>query len=140
MAKIERTFLALKPGGIERGLLGEIIGRFERRGFRFKALKLTMVSRELTEEHYAEHKGKDFFEGLVSYTTSSPVVLAVIEGWCAISVAREMVGDTNPKLAKPGSIRSDYGIDVRRNLIHASDSEESAKREIALHFPDIIIE
>ena len=140
MPKIERTFLALKPGGIERGLLGEIIGRFERRGFRFKALKLTMVSRELTEKHYAEHKGKDFFEGLVSYTTSGPVVLAVIEGWCAISVAREMVGATDPKLAKPGSIRSDYGIDVRRNLIHASDSEDSAKREIALHFPDLILE
>jgi nucleoside-diphosphate kinase len=140
MAEIERTFLALKPGGIERGLLGEIIGRFERRGFRFIALKLTMVSRELTEKHYAEHKGKDFFEGLVSYTTSGPVVLAVIEGWCTISVAREMVGDTDPKLAKPGTIRSDYGIDVRRNLIHASDSEESAKREIALHFPDLILE
>ncbi len=99
-----------------------------------------MVSRELTVKHYAEHKGKGFFEGLVSYTTSGPVVLAAIEGGCAISVAREMVGDTDPKLAKPGSIRSDYGIDVRRNLIHASDSEESAKRELALHFPDLILE
>ena len=99
-----------------------------------------MVSRGLTEKHYAEHKGKDFFEGLVSYATSGPVVLAAIGGGCTISVAREMVGATDPKLAKPGTIRSDYGIDVRRNLIHASDSEESAKREITLHFPDLILE
>jgi nucleoside-diphosphate kinase len=140
MTKIEHTFLALKPGGIERGLLGEIIGRFERRGFRFIALKHTMVSRELTERHYEEHKGKDFFDDLVSYTTSGPVVLGVIKGVDAIAVARELVGATDPKLAKPGTIRSDYGIDMRRNLIHASDSEESAKREIALHFLDINLE
>ncbi len=106
----------------------------------FIALKLTMVSRESTERHYEEHRGKDIFDDLVSYTTSGPVVLAIINGGDAIAVAREMVGATDPKLAKPGTIRSDYGLDMRRNLIHALDSAESAKRKIALHFPNLNIE
>ncbi len=135
--KKERTFLMIKPEGVERGLIGEIIGRFERKGFKIIAMKLLKISREVAEKQYEEHRGKDFFEGLVSYMSSAPTVSMVIEGENAIAVAREMAGVTNPKLAKPGTIRGDYGIDVQRNVIHASDSEESAKREISIHFGNL---
>ncbi|MFZ2070493.1 MAG: nucleoside-diphosphate kinase [Halobacteriota archaeon] len=134
MAKIERTFLLIKPEWVEQGHIGEILARFERRGFKIVALKLTQMSRELAEKQYAAHRGKDFFEDVVAYISSAPTVPLVIEGEHAIRVAREMIGATDPKLAEPGTIRADYGIDVQRNVIHASDSAESAKREIALHF------
>jgi len=124
----------IKPEGVERGLIGEIIGRFEREGFKIVALKLTKISRARAEKQYEEHRGKDFFEGLVSYMSSAPTVSMVIEGENAIAVAREMAGITDPKLAKSGTIRGDYGIDVQRNIIHASDSGEAAKREISIHF------
>ncbi len=134
---IERTFLMIKPEGVEQGLIGEIIGRFERRGFKIVALKLTRMSREQAEKQYEEHRGKDFFNDLVSYISSAPVVMFVIEGENAIAAAREMAGATDPRQARPGTIRADYGIDVQRNVIHASDSEKSALREIALHFGEI---
>ena len=133
----ERTFLMIKPEGVERGLIGEIIGRFERNGFKIIALKLSKISRELAEKQYEEHRGKDFFDDLVSYMSSAPTVSMMIEGENAIAVAREMAGVTDPKLAKPGTIRGDYGIDVQRNIIHASDSEKSAKREISIHFENL---
>jgi len=137
MTMIERTFLMIKPEGVERGLIGEIIGRFERKGFKILALNLTRLSREQAERQYEEHRGKDFFNDLVSYISSAPVVTFVIEGENAIATAREMAGATDPRQARPGTIRADYGIDVQRNVIHASDSEESARREIALHFGDL---
>ncbi len=130
----ERTFLMIKPEGVEQGLIGEILGRFEREGFEIVALNLSKISRERAEKQYEEHRGKDFFEDLVTYMSSAPTVSMVIEGENAITVSREMAGVTDPKLAKPGTIRGDYGIDVQRNVIHASDSQESAKREISIHF------
>ncbi|MGB2841283.1 MAG: nucleoside-diphosphate kinase [Halobacteriota archaeon] len=132
--RLERTFLMIKPEGVARGLIGEIIGRFERKGFGIVALTLSTISRAVAEKQYEEHRGKDFFEGLVSYMSSAPTVSMVIEGENAIAVAREMAGVTDPKRAKPGTIRGDYGLDVQRNVIHASDSEESARREISIHF------
>jgi nucleoside-diphosphate kinase len=138
MAK-ERTFLMIKPGSVERGLVGEIIGRFEKRGFRILGLKLTQLSREVAEEQYQEHHGKDFYESLVNYMTSGPTVLLVLEGEDAINRAREIAGLTNPKEAKPGTIRGDYGLDIQRNVLHAADSAASAKREITLHFKDLLV-
>lgn len=132
----ERTFLMIKPEGVERGLVGEIISRFERRGFKIVALKLTKLSKELAEKHYAEHRGKDFFEPLVAHITSGPVVPFVVEGEDAVRVAREMAGTTDPKKAAPGTIRADFGIDIQRNVIHAADSPATAKREIAIHFSE----
>jgi len=134
MMKKERTFLMIKPESVERGHIGGILGRFERNGFRIVALKLAKLSRERAEKQYEEHRGKDFFDDLVSYMSSAPTVSIVMEGENVIAAAREMAGVTDPKRAKPGTIRADYGIDVQRNAIHASDSEKSAKREISIHF------
>jgi len=134
---MERSFLMIKPGSVERGLVGEIVGRFEKKGMKILALKLSKPNKELMEKHYEEHRGKDFFEGLVAYMTSGLAVSLVIEGKNAIAVARKISGVTDPKEAIPGTIRGDYGIDIRRNVIHASDSETAAKREIALHFPEL---
>lgn len=131
---IERTFLMIKPGSVERGLVGEIIGRFEKKGLKIVALKLEQPNIELMEKHYEEHRGKAFFEGLISYATSGPALSLVIEGENAIKAARKIAGATDPKEAEPGTIRGDYALDVRRNVIHASDSKEAAIREIALHF------
>jgi nucleoside-diphosphate kinase len=131
---IERTFLMIKPGSVERGLVGEIIGRFEKKGLKIVALKLEQPNRELMEKHYEEHREKAFFEGLISYATSGPALSLVIEGENAIKAARKIAGATDPKEAEPGTIRGDYALDVRRNVIHASDSKEAAIREIALHF------
>ncbi|ADY54583.1 nucleoside diphosphate kinase [Syntrophobotulus glycolicus DSM 8271] len=130
----ERTFLLLKPDAIQRGLIGEIISRFEKKGLKLAGLKLLSVSRELAEEHYAEHKGKGFFEPTVSYIMSAPVVAMVWEGPEAVALCRTMMGATNPKNADPGSIRGSYAVDISRNIIHGSDSVESAVREIALYF------
>ena len=134
MAEMERTLVIAKPDAVQRGLVGEIVGRLERRGLQLIACKMINVSRALAEEHYAEHKGKPFFEGLVSFITSSPVVVAVFAGPSAIATVRKTNGATNPTNAEPGTVRGDLGVDVGRNLVHASDGAESAAREIALWF------
>ncbi|NLP43046.1 MAG: nucleoside-diphosphate kinase [Peptococcaceae bacterium] len=131
---MERTFLMLKPDAIQRGLVGEIISRFEKKGFKLVAMKMIQVDRTLAEEHYKEHRGKAFFEPTVQYIMSSPVVAMVWEGKNIVALAREMMGATNPANANPGSIRGSYGMDISRNVIHGSDSVESAEREIALYF------
>lgn len=124
----------LKPDAIQRGLCGEIIARFERRGLKIVAMKMLWITKELAEKHYGEHRGKKFFEGLISYITSGPVIAMVIEGKNAVKLVREMMGKTNPQESMPGTIRGDYGIELGRNIIHGSDSLASAEREIALFF------
>lgn len=133
---MERTYLMVKPDGVQRGLAGEIIARFEKKGFKIAALKMLRISRELAEKHYGEHVGKPFFESLVGFITSGPVVAMVVEGKDAVSAVREMMGATDPLKALPGTIRGTYGIDIGRNIIHGSDSKESAAREIALFFKE----
>ncbi len=131
---MERTFLAVKPDGVQRGLVGEIIGRFEAKGFTLVGLKFLQVSRELAEQHYTEHKEKPFFSGLVNFITSGPVVAMVWEGKGIVAAARKIIGATNPLNAEPGTIRGDYGVDIGRNIIHGSDAPETAQREISLWF------
>ncbi|MBX6394503.1 MAG: nucleoside-diphosphate kinase [Alicyclobacillaceae bacterium] len=133
---MEQTFVMIKPDGVQRGLIGEIISRFEKRGLQLVAAKLMTVSRELAEQHYAEHRDKPFFEELVSFITSGPVFAMVWKGQGAISVVRQMMGKTNPQDAAPGTIRGDFALSVSMNVVHGSDSPESAKREIALWFGD----
>lgn len=137
MADVERTLIIVKPDGVQRGLVGEILGRLERRGLKLIALKFMRVERALAEEHYAEHQGKPFYDGLVSYIMSGPVVAGVFEGVAAVAAVRSTVGATNPAKAAPGTIRGDLGIEIGRNLIHASDEQPgSATREVALWFGD----
>lgn len=131
---MERTYLMVKPDGVQRSLAGEIISRFEKRGFKIIGLKMLQISRATAEKHYGEHAGKPFFAGLVDFITSGPVVAMVLEGSGVISAAREMMGATNPLKAAPGTIRGSFGIDMGRNIIHGSDSPESALREISLFF------
>lgn len=131
---VERTFLAVKPDGVQRGLVGEIIGRYEAKGFTLVGLKLMVVSRELAEQHYGEHKEKPFFGGLVDFITSGPVVAMVWEGKGVVAAARKVIGATNPLSSEPGTIRGDFGIDIGRNIIHGSDAVETAQREISLWF------
>lgn len=131
---MERTYLMVKPDGVQRSLIGEIISRFEKRGFKIVGLKVMQISRELAEKHYGEHKDKPFFGPLVEYITSGPVAAMVIEGKDAVRAAREMMGATNPLQAASGTIRGSFGIDIGRNVIHGSDSPASAEREIALFF------
>lgn len=131
---MERTLIIVKPDGVQRGLVGQILARFEARGLKFAGLKLMRISRQLAERHYAEHLGKPFYEGLVSYITSSPVVVGALEGPNAIAVARAMMGATNPANAGPGTIRGDYALTVSYNIIHGSDGPESAQREVSLFF------
>lgn len=133
---MERTLILVKPDGVQRGLVGPILGRFEQRGFKIVGLKLLRVSRELAERHYAEHVGKPFYPTLITYLTAGPVVAAVLEGPGAIATVRTMLGKTNPLEAAPGTIRGDFGVETERNLVHASDGAESASREIALFFSD----
>ena len=134
---MQRTLVLVKPDGVQRALVGKILARFEERGMKIVGLKIVQVSRELAEKHYAVHKGKFFYEGLVSYITSSPVVALALEGHEAIGAVRAMVGATRPWEAAAGTIRGDYAMMGLRNLIHASDAEETAKNEIALWFrPD----
>ncbi|MDD4766798.1 MAG: nucleoside-diphosphate kinase [Desulfotomaculaceae bacterium] len=133
---MERTYLMVKPDGVQRGLAGEIIARFEKKGFKIAALKMLRISRELAEKHYGEHVGKPFFESLVGFITSGPVVAMVIEGKDVVSAARKMMGATDPLKALPGTIRGTFGIDIGRNVIHGSDSRESAEREISLFFKE----
>ena len=131
---MERTLVLIKPDAMQRGLAGEILARLERRGLRIAGLKLLQVDRDLASRHYGEHVGKPFYEGLVSYITSCPIVAMVLEGSGAVEAVRASVGKTNPREAAPGTIRGDYGLEIGRNLIHASDSVESAARECALFF------
>lgn len=131
---MERTFVMIKPDGVQRGLIGEILSRFERKGFKVVAAKFIQVHPELAEAHYAEHKERPFFGELVSFITSSPVFAFVLEGQDVIRVVREMMGATDPLKAQPGTIRGDYGRSIGMNLIHGSDSPESAEREINLWF------
>ena len=134
---MQRTLVICKPDAVQRALTGELLARFEKRGLKVIALKLMSVDRALAEKHYEVHKGKFFYEGLVSYITSSPVVVLVLEGHEAIPVVRAMVGATRPWEAAPGTIRGDYALMGLRNLIHASDAPETADKEIALWFkPD----
>ena len=132
----ERSFVMLKPDAVLRRLMGTVLTRFEERGLKIVATKMMEISEDLAKEHYGEHKEKPFFTDLVSYITSAPVLAMVIEGDECISLIRKMVGATNPKEADLGTIRGDYALDTGRNIIHASDSPESAKREIALFFDE----
>ena len=131
---MDKALVIIKPDGVQRGLVGEIIGRLERRGLRLVAMKMQQVSPELAARHYAVHQGKPFYEGLVTYISSSPVVVMAVEGNKVIEAVRQTVGATNPTAAAPGTIRADFGIDIGRNLIHASDSPETAAQELALWF------
>jgi len=130
----ERTFVLLKPDAVQRSLIGEILGRFERRGLKVLALKMLRIPRSLGETYYAEHKGKPFFEPLMAYITAGPVVAMVLEGDGAVASVRRMMGKTNSAEAEPGTIRGDLALSIGRNIIHGSDSLESAKREIPLFF------
>ena len=134
MAASERTLVIVKPDGVQRGLVGPILARLEGRGLKLVALRFMSVPRSLAEEHYAVHRGKPFYEGLITYITSAPVVAAVYEGLDAAAVVRSTVGATNPAAAAPGTIRGDWALEIGRNLIHASDSPETGQTEIALWF------
>ena len=136
----ERTLVVLKPDAVQRAISGEILARFERRGLRISALRLFRVDRALAEKHYAVHKGKFFYDDLVKVISSSPVVAMVLEGPNAIAVVRAMVGATRPHEAAPGTIRGDYALVGLRNLVHASDAPDTAKSEIALWFPDGVVD
>ncbi|ELS46598.1 nucleoside-diphosphate kinase [Microcystis sp. LEGE 00066] len=133
---MERTFLMIKPDGVQRNLVGEIIQRFEAKGFTLVGLKMMQVSSELAEKHYAVHKERPFFPSLVDFITSSPVVAMVWQGEGVIASARKIIGATNPLNAEPGTIRGDFGISVGRNLIHGSDGPDTAKDEVSLWFSD----
>jgi nucleoside-diphosphate kinase len=131
---MERTFLAVKPDGVQRHLVGEIIRRYETKGFKLVGLKLIHPTRELAEKHYAVHKERPFFAGLVDFITSGPVVAMVWEGDGVVASARKIIGATNPLTAEPGTIRGDFGANIGRNIIHGSDAIETAQTEIALWF------
>ena len=132
----ERTLILVKPDGIQRGLAGEIISRLESRGLRIVGLRMLRVDEALAKRHYAEHEGKPFYDGLIDYITSSPIIAAVLEGTRAIEVVRKTMGATNPAEAEPGTIRGDLSVELGRNLIHGSDGPDSAAREIALFFDE----
>lgn len=132
----ERTYVMVKPDGVQRGLIGEVISRIEKRGLKIIALRMNTISRKIAEEHYAEHANKPFFNSLIEFITSGPSVSMVVEGKNAVSVMREINGATNPVKAGIGTIRGDFALDTARNIVHASDSIESAKREISIHFKE----
>jgi nucleoside-diphosphate kinase len=136
---VEQTLILAKPDAIRRSLAGEIVARFERRGFHLRAARLLTVDRALAEEHYAEHEAKPFFGELVEFITSGPTLALVLEGEGVIATARTTIGATNPADATPGSLRGDFAVAMPDNLVHGSDSPESAKREIALWFPDGLV-
>jgi nucleoside-diphosphate kinase len=131
---VERTLVLIKPDAMQRVLAGRILARLERRGLRIAAMRLFQMEDALARRHYAEHEGKPFFEGLISYITACPIIAAVFEGTNAVEVVRKTMGATNPAAAEPGTIRGDLALETGRNLIHGSDSLESARREIALFF------
>jgi nucleoside-diphosphate kinase len=134
---MDRTLILVKPDAFARGLTGEVIARFERKGLRIAALKRMQVERGLAERHYAEHSEKPFFGDLVEFITGGPLVALVLEGYEAVTAARQVIGATNPLEASPGSIRGDYALEVQTNLVHGSDSAESATREVGLFFPEL---
>ena len=131
---MERTYLMVKPDGVQRGLCGEIVSRFEKKGLKLIAMKLMVIPKETAENHYGEHKGKKFYDSLISYITSGPVLAMVWEGENAVSICRNMMGKTNPAESAPGTIRGDYAMVTGLNIIHGSDSVESAEREIKIFF------
>jgi nucleoside-diphosphate kinase len=131
---VSRTFVMVKPDGVRRGLVGEVIRRFEAKGLRLRAMKLMRVSPELAAQHYAEHRAKPFYGELIEFITSGPVVPMIFEGRDAVSVARTLMGATDPVKAAPGTIRGDFGLEITANVVHGSDSEGSAEREIGLYF------
>ena len=133
----ERTLILVKPDGVRRGLVGEVVGRLERKGLTLVALELRTLSEDTAKQHYAEHDGKPFFPGLVEFITGGPLVALVVEGPHAILAARGLMGVTNPVEATPGSIRGDFGLEIGENLVHGSDSPESAAREIGIFFPNV---
>ncbi|HEX6798705.1 MAG TPA: nucleoside-diphosphate kinase [Ktedonobacterales bacterium] len=134
---MERTLIIVKPDGVERGLIGDLLHRFEQRGLTIAGLKMMRISLELAARHYAEHQGKPFYPGLISFITSGPVVVSAVEGPGAVALVRAMMGATNPANSAPGTIRGDYAVSMSYNVIHGSDSVESAAREIGLYFaPD----
>lgn len=133
---MEQTYIMIKPDAVQRGLMGEIISRIEKRGLKVAAMKLKVMSEENAKEHYKEHEARPFFASLIEYVTSGPSVSMVVEGKNAISIMRAVNGATNPVDALPGTIRGDLAIETGRNVVHASDSEESAQREISIHFGD----
>lgn len=134
---VERTLVIAKPDAVRRGLTGEIIGRIERKQLRIVAMRSIEITKELAERHYEEHKGKSFYDDLVSFITSGMSVVMVVEGREAVAVVRSLMGSTDPASAAPGTIRGDYGLEITENLIHGSDSGESAAREIDLFFPEL---
>ena len=134
---VERTLVLCKPDAVERGLVGEVIGRLERKGFRLVAVELRTLDEATAKQHYGEHEGKPFFGDLVSFITSGPLVALCVEGPDAVGAVRTLMGPTNPITAPPGSIRGDYGLEIEKNLVHGSDSPESATRELGLFFPQL---
>ncbi|MDX6591181.1 MAG: nucleoside-diphosphate kinase [Gaiellales bacterium] len=136
MADLERTFVMIKPDAHARRLSGEILSRFERRGFAIRGMKLLRVTQEQAAQHYAEHEGKPFYPDLVQFITSAPVVTMVLEGPAAVSTVRTMMGATNPLDSAPGTIRGDYALEIGENAVHGSDSVESAEREIPIYFSE----
>ena len=134
---MDRTLILVKPDAFARGLTGEIISRFERKGLRIVALEHMQLSEDLAKRHYAEHEGKPFFDELVDFITSAPLVALVLEGHEAVVAARQVIGATNPLEASPGSIRGDFALEVGQNMVHGSDSNESAEREVGLFFPEL---
>lgn len=138
---VERTFVAVKPDGVERILVGEVVGRFERRGLKIVGMKFMKVTKEMAEQHYGEHKGKPFYDGLVGYITSGPIVAMALEGKDAVALARQVIGATKPKDAAPGTIRGDLAVEIGRNIVHGSDSPENGQREIGIFFkPEELVE
>jgi nucleoside-diphosphate kinase len=134
---VNRTLILVKPDAFARGLTGEVIARFERKGLKIVAIKGMQVERDLAERHYAEHQEKPFFGDLVDFITGGPLVAMVLEGYEAVTAARQVIGATNPLEAHAGSIRGEYGVEVQTNLVHGSDSPESAQREVELFFPEL---
>ena len=134
---MDRTLILIKPDAFARGLTGEILARFERKGLQIVAMKLTTVDRELAERHYDEHRERPFFGDLVEFITGGPLVALVLEGYEAVTAARQLIGATNPLEAAPNSIRGAFGLEVQTNLVHGSDSPESATREVGLFFPEL---
>lgn len=131
---MDRTLVLVKPDGVQRALVGEVISRLERRGLKIVGLKLIQMSRELAERHYGAHRSKPFFPGLVGFITSGPIVAMVLEGKGAVQVVRTLMGETDPQKSAPGTIRGDLALEIGMNIIHGSDSDETAKKEIALFF------
>ena len=133
----QRTLVLVKPDGVKKGLIGEIISRLEKKGLKIAAMRMLQMDKAMARKHYAVHDGKPFFAGLVDFITSGPIVAVVVEGDKSVEVVRKLMGETDPVKAAPGTIRGDYGLDIGENLIHGSDSEENAQKEIALFFPDL---